>query len=141
MDLIQNPDDLSMMDMDAIKAEMLANFECQKSGNCCKCPGVVYATQKEISKMAESLEITSYEFRQDYVVKKNGWDVIADEEHRPNCFLNEDNRCLVYPGRPEACRTYPDWPSIWESKEAVLKECQICPGLNKALKKVLKDFN
>jgi len=115
-----------------LKSEMLSAFVCQKSGNCCRCPGVVYATQPEISSMAKILDQSSIEFRQDYVVKRNGWDVIADTDHRPDCFLTITNTCSVYEGRPKACRTYPDWPEIWKSEERILKECQLCPGLKAA---------
>ncbi len=120
-----------------LKKDILSRFKCQKSGNCCKCPGVVYVTQPEISAMATILDQSSIEFRQDYVVKKNGWDVISDTQHRPNCFLASDNACSVYKARPMACQTYPDWPDIWISQETIEKECGICPGLKKAHQDVL----
>jgi Fe-S-cluster containining protein len=125
-------------DLAKLKADMLAHFKCQKSGNCCRCPGVVYASQSEISSMAKIVDKSELEFRNDYIVKRNGWDVIADTHHRPNCFLTTANECSVYEARPKACRTYPDWPDIWKAEERILKECELCPGLKAAWKKVFK---
>ena len=121
-----------------LKEKMLSVFKCQQSGNCCRCPGVVYATQPEISSMASVLHTSIYDFREKYIVKRNGWDVIADVSHRPNCFLNNNNKCSIYEARPKACRTYPDWPEIWTSRAQILKECASCPGLKKAFEFVLK---
>ena len=136
MDIVaKNDDEQSLL---VLRREMLSRFQCQKSGNCCRCPGVVYATAQEISSMASLLDHSSIEFREKYVVKRKGWDVIADQEHRPNCFLKKDNTCEVYDGRPKACRTYPDWPEIWSSKARVEAECGVCPGLKKAYKDVSK---
>lgn len=131
MNIPQQP--LSSDEMRVLKKEILKHFECQKSGNCCRCPGVVYANAHEISYMAKLLNKAEIEFRLDYVVRRNGWDVIADQSHRPGCFVTPENTCAVYEARPQACKTYPDWPSIWESQETLLNECKLCPGLKKAV--------
>jgi len=94
----------------------IEHFNCQQSGNCCKCPGVVYVTQADIQGMASKLQLTEFDFRQKYVIKQNGWDVISTTTHRPKCFLNDSNQCDVYEFRPKACRTYPNWDVIWISE-------------------------
>lgn len=116
------------------KDTILQRFKCQQSGNCCKCPGVVYVTPADIQGMAKTLKMSEIEFRHEFVIKQNGWDVISTTTHRPNCFLDENNRCQVYEHRPTACRTYPDWDVIWESEATLEKECQLCPGLKAAVK-------
>jgi uncharacterized protein len=118
------------------KAEILSRFQCQKSGNCCKAGGYVYLTAIELEKMAALLNVSVADFRERYVVTQNGWDLIATPTHRPRCFLDAEDRCMVYPARPAACRSYPDWPELWRSEEALLSECETCPGLRKAVAEV-----
>ena len=115
------------------KAEILSRFKCQKSGNCCKAGGYVYLTSTELETMAEGVNLTVEAFREQYVVTQNGWDLIATPTHRPRCFLDENDRCTVYASRPAACRSYPDWPELWNSEDVLLSECQTCPGLRKAV--------
>ena len=114
------------------KEKILSHFKCQKSGNCCRTSGVVYATQPEINTMAKSLNIDITTFLNRYVQKKNGWLTISNQRFRPNCFLTEKNTCKLYKDRPKQCKTYPNWPEIWESKNNFLKETLLCPGLKKA---------
>lgn len=115
-----------------LKAEILARFQCQNSGNCCRVEGWVYARDSEINAMAKHLGIDVATFRKQYVQHLDGWSTIAHPSFRPNCFLDCDNKCSVYPARPKACRTYPNWPEIWTSKATLLKEIEQCPGLKKA---------
>ena len=115
-----------------IKQKILAKFSCQKSGNCCRAEGYVYASEKEMIRMAAHLNMTIEDFKAQYVIYDKGWSLIASERHRPNCFLNEKNQCAIYPERPTHCRTYPDWPEIWESHDAIIKETFQCPALKKA---------
>ena len=119
------------------KKEILDLFECQQTGKCCRCPGYVYVTKQEIQNMSSILDQTPHDFRQQYVKKDQGWDTIATPDFRPNCFLDKKNACKVYKARPKACKTYPNWPSIWESEVNLLKETQVCAGLKLAVKKLL----
>lgn len=123
------------------KDTVLSHFKCQQSGHCCKCPGVVYVTASDIKGMSDKLKMSEFDFRIQYVIKQNGWDVISTDTHRPTCFLDDKNRCQVYEHRPKACRTYPDWDVIWSSEEALVKECSLCPGLNKAVELTKTTFN
>jgi Fe-S-cluster containining protein len=121
------------------KEKILSYFTCQKTGNCCRADGVVYASQIELSKMANLFGIDINIFKKKYVKKKNGWSILADRTHRPNCFLTEDNSCKVYSARPEHCQTYPDWPEIWKSENTLQTETQLCPALKKAYTTYKKD--
>jgi Fe-S-cluster containining protein len=120
------------------KDEILANFKCQNSGNCCKAGGYVYVTADTIEKMAKILQTSPIDFRQTYTQKDNGWDIIASPNFNTNCLLDENNRCKVYDARPLACRTYPNWPSIWQSDETLVEESKSCPGLKQAITDIIK---
>ena len=119
------------------KAEILAHFVCQNSGNCCRYEeGVVYVNAPEAAQMAGVMKLDVPTFMSRYVRRRNGWMMVSDRTHRPDCFLDECSRCQVYEARPAACRTYPDWPTIWESDEAVRWEAASCPGLAAAIVQV-----
>jgi uncharacterized protein len=118
------------------KSQILSHFKCQKSGNCCKCPGYVYVDDADISKMADIKGQSVESFTAAYVSRESGWKVVARPGFRPDCFLDEQNGCTVYEARPKACKTYPDWPEIWDSEESLLKELSICPGLKMAVKSI-----
>ena len=120
------------------KDKILSLFSCQNSGNCCRYPGVVYVKDHDIDKMSSILGMTSFDFRQRYVHKQNGWHVISSSRFRPLCFLNEASQCDVYNGRPRACKTYPNWESIWSSDDSFLSEVEQCPGLKKAFETYLE---
>ena len=111
---------------------ILKKFNCQKTGNCCRTDGVVYATQTEINKMATELNIDITTFIQRYVQKKEGWLTIANQNFRKNCFLNDKNECRIYNCRPKQCKTYPNWPEIWKSEDSFFQELLLCPALKKA---------
>ena len=114
------------------KDSILSQFKCQKTGNCCRTSGVVYASQSEINAMAAELKIDITTFFQRYVQKKNGWVTISNQHFRPNCFLTPNNQCRIYNCRPNHCKTYPNWPDIWESEDSFFKELLLCPALKKA---------
>lgn len=118
------------------KDEILRQFRCTGSGNCCRASGYVRVTVPDMINMAKKLQISLDEFRATIVVRVNGWEMISTPTHRPLCFLDESNRCTVYNERPLACRTYPDWPEIWESDAALNDEVTRCPGLASAVRQV-----
>ena len=117
------------------KDTILAQFKCHQTGNCCRFDGVVYASAQEIEAMAKVLGIDIVSFMEKYVKRKDGWMLIADRAHRPNCFLNEKNQCEIYDARPKNCKTYPNWPEIWRDEESLYKETLLCKGLREAVQK------
>jgi Fe-S-cluster containining protein len=122
--------------MQVQKDEILLQFRCTGSGNCCRASGYVRVTAQDMTHMANKLGISVTEFRDTMVVRVNGWEMISTPTHRPLCFLDEANRCTVYNDRPLACRTYPNWPEIWESEDALKDEATRCPGLAAAMRQV-----
>ncbi|MEK9658254.1 MAG: YkgJ family cysteine cluster protein [bacterium] len=115
------------------KDSILEAFKCQGSGNCCRCPGYVYVTDQELENMAKILDMNPADFRQQYTKTRSGWTLVSDPRFRPACFLNDQQRCKVYDARPKACRSYPDWPSIWKDDASVIHESTLCPGLKQAI--------
>jgi uncharacterized protein len=115
------------------RSEILNAFVCQETGHCCRIPGYVYVTKKNIRDMARTLKISPLQFREYFITRINGWDLISTPNFRQTCFLNEHNHCGVYAHRPLACRTYPDWNDLWQDDATLLKEAESCKGLAKAI--------
>tara|TARA_A100001015_G_C14731445_1_gene610045 strand:- start:5 stop:397 length:393 start_codon:yes stop_codon:yes gene_type:complete len=120
-------------DLSRYRHHILSHFKCQSTGVCCKTSGYVYVTAFDIKKMATFLNITVETFQAFFVIKRNGWSVIASPDFRSNCFLNENQSCHIYHLRPKACRTYPDWDFIWKNDVTLLNEASKCKGLKNAI--------
>jgi len=110
----------------------LDDFVCQQCGNCCKRPGFVHATHEESLAIAQFLNINIIDFIHSKTILKEGYYLLASPNFNPDCFL-KNNKCDIYPVRPQACRTYPDWAGIWESEKIINEEASLCPGI-KALR-------
>ena len=115
------------------REEIIERFVCQKSGNCCKSSGYVYASHQEMTRMAKTLNISLHKFRKHFVTNINGWPLISSPEFRNECFLNNDSKCTIYHDRPLACKTYPNWDTIWENELSLQNEMEQCPGLKLAV--------
>lgn len=46
-------------------------------------------------------------------------------------FLEDGARtaCAIHPARPEKCRTWPFWPELLASPEALADAMRLCPGI------------
>jgi Fe-S-cluster containining protein len=42
-----------------------------------------------------------------------------------------ENRCSVYEGRPDQCRTWPFWPEVMDAKTWKKEVAAFCPGVGK----------
>ncbi len=106
-------------------------FECTGCGNCCtKTDGFVYLTEPEAREIAELLDISEAEFLARFV------DVQVEDDHfalrsRENgdCIFLVEERCTVYPARPQQCRTYPFWPENVRSAYRWRMVARECPGI------------
>lgn len=115
--------------LQTLRKKVLKNFKCQNCGNCCKFKGYVYVTPEEIQKIAAYLNIFIFDFMNKYTVKKNNQYLISSPIFNPTCFLDENNRCKIYPVRPKSCQTYPDWDTIWQNQKNLQEEKTNCLGL------------
>ncbi len=108
-------------------------FSCTSCGNCCKGGGSVFFTLEELEKIYDYLNLIGKEreiFHRKLIHRtSNGYYV---HENPGACyFLDEDNKCKVYPLRPLQCHTFPFWPSVFASAldfEATKKDC---PGIQR----------
>ena len=108
-------------------------FECTLCGNCCRNHGAytyVYLAEADVEAIAVHLRLSRAAFLERYCRLEDGWVSLRMDE--PQCpFLEESNRCAIYPVRPKQCKTWPFWDenlkrAAWEGP---VKEC--CPGIGK----------
>jgi len=107
-------------------------FECTACGHCCRWgAGYVWVSEREIHAMAEHLGLDVLEFARRYV-RRVGTALSLTELPDYRCvFLDENERCRVYPVRPTQCRTYPFWPEHIKNPAAWQALEKDCPGLNR----------
>lgn len=98
-------------------------FKCQRCGQCCKGPGDINVSFRELSKAADFLGIP---LREGYVFYEESDQLKLVNRTNTGCIFLHNNQCIIYPVRPEQCRTFPDWPDI--DMDAAKK---VCPELRK----------
>lgn len=106
-------------------------FSCTCCGNCCRNHGdyaFVYLARHDVAAIAGFLGLPEARFLAEYCQRAEGWVTLRMDE--PACpFLQEDNRCAIYPVRPKQCATWPFWEENLERAtwEGPVAEC--CPGI------------
>ncbi|MBN21175.1 MAG: zinc/iron-chelating domain-containing protein [Bdellovibrionaceae bacterium] len=107
-------------------------FECQGSGKCCTSRGsygFVYLTLKDRKRMARVLGLNTSVFTRKYCSKTDGHFHL--KETSGDCRFLNLNRCEIYEGRPDQCRTWPFWPENMNSKTWNQEVKSYCPGIGK----------
>ncbi len=118
-----------------LREKLLENFRCQNCGNCCQRKGgIVYITRAEAAAIAQFLQKPLFVFLQENCKKQRGWLVLSDEKFCPECYLDQNQKCRIYPVRPKYCRQYPLVPEILRSDKAIVAEAKLCPGIALLLK-------
>ena len=83
---------------------------CQRCGNCCRWPGLVRVTGKEIDIIADYLKMDPEDFLEEYVEvtpDRRGLTLISRPDH--SCiFLEEPSKCLINEVKPIQCGGFPN---------------------------------
>lgn len=113
-------------------AEYPFEFRCRRSGNCCSRPGgFVRVEESDVEAIAAHLGLTRDGVRGRYVDTARG--VLKDGMAGRCVFLADgaEPTCTIYPVRPDKCRTWPYWPELLESEEALAGAMRMCPGIQR----------
>ena len=83
---------------------------CQRCGNCCRWPGFVHVTGREIDRLAEYMKIDPEDFLEKYVeVTPDGDRLTLIMKKDDSCiFLQENNVCQVNEVKPDQCSGFPN---------------------------------
>ena len=108
-----------------ISTEVAAGIDCTKCANCCKAL-VVAPDYRDISELANHLEMQTMDFKKKYMKKDTDGDMVFKQKPCP--FL-KSNKCSVYASRPQLCRNYPylDKGQFLATLGRVLGNVYVCP--------------
>ena len=90
----------------------------------------MYLTEQDLRAIPRHLGLSRAEFIERHCTTDEGWVVLRMDQ--PACaFLDDENRCRIYPVRPKQCATWPFWSenlerSVWTGP---VRDC--CPGIDK----------
>jgi Fe-S-cluster containining protein len=91
-------------------------------------------SQPEIELIAEHLNVTPGELRRMYLRRVGLRMTIVEQGTTKDCiFLREvagKRCCVIYPVRPNQCRTWPFWPENLSYPDAWNRAAARCPGIN-----------
>ncbi|MEY2981909.1 MAG: hypothetical protein RL562_2136 [Planctomycetota bacterium] len=105
-------------------------FRCRRSGNCCARPGgFVRVGPEDIAAIADHLGMSEAGVRARFVALSG--DRLREGTGGRCVFLADGLHagCSIYPVRPEKCRTWPFWPELLTSEEALGQAERLCPGI------------
>jgi Fe-S-cluster containining protein len=86
-------------------------FQCQRCTACCRWPGEVRVTDREIAQLAafQGLEVVDF-IRQYTRLNKNRIGLALQDKPNGECIFLEGKDCLVQIVKPQQCR---DFPGRW----------------------------
>lgn len=106
-----------------------SEFECRRSGMCCRAPGYVFLTSKDLARLADHFKVAPEAFMEEYGETITGGRVLKKSKDDSCIFLEKDG-CSVQPVKPRQCR---DFPVKWHDGNAF----HYCQGI-RALAEIRK---
>ncbi len=123
----------------ALHEEAFDKINCLDCGNCCKTisPRI---TDHDFSRLAKFLKIKPSVLTVKYLRLDEDDDYVFQQMPCP--FLMSDNACMVYEGRPKACREYPhtDQNKFFQVLNITEKNIEICPAVMEISKAIVVEF-
>ena len=100
-------------------------YRCQRCGNCCRWPGDVIVTEREVEAIAAHLALPVERFIQEHTrLSANRRHLSIIEKEDGSCFFLEGhNECRIQAVKPVQCRGFPNqwrfegWRDICEAIE------------------------
>jgi Fe-S-cluster containining protein len=108
-------------------------FTCKRCSSCCRHEsGYVFLSKEDLDALAAVQGMGQGEFIKTWCrwvsVGREAEYLSLKEKANYDCIFWKDG-CLVYPGRPLQCRTFPFWDSVVCSPAAWEKAGLECPGI------------
>ena len=117
--------------------EAFESIDCLSCANCCKTTSPIF-TQRDIDRLAKYLRIKSSAFIEKYLHLDSENDYVLNVA--PCAFLDEENKCIVYEDRPNACREYPhtNRKKMYQILDLTLKNTHVCPAVYQIVENLKK---
>ena len=108
--------------------EVFSKINCLDCANCCKTTGPLF-THSDINRLSKYLGLKPTQFIDTYLREDEDGDMVL--KSTPCTFLDENNHCTVYEGRPKACREYPhtDRFKMHQILDLTRKNTEVCPAV------------
>ena len=112
------------------------SFQCTHCGRCCGgSPGVVWVDREEIRRIAQFIEVAPDSMWGRLLRRVGVSRVSLVERANGDCvFLRRlpdgSISCVIYPIRPQQCRTWPFWNQNLHSRAAWQGAGRNCPGID-----------
>ena len=113
------------------------NFQCMQCGQCCAGPGegYIWITRPEIELVADFLKEPVRQVRQKYLNRIGLRLSIIEQPITKNCIflrkIDGGKKCMIYPVRPNQCRTWPFWSDNLACPDSWNRTAQKCSGVNR----------
>ncbi|MBC7884204.1 MAG: YkgJ family cysteine cluster protein [Saprospiraceae bacterium] len=120
--------------------EAFHRIDCLGCANCCKTtPPLI--TKNDLNRISKHLNISPKQFKRRFVLDDVNGDMMFNGV--PCRFLNEDNSCLIYEVRPEACRKYPHTNELEYQDRALLNAANtvVCPAAFYVIQRLKTEFD
>lgn len=90
-------------------ADALKNFTCTKCGNCCRIPGYVRLTDKDVKRIANAmgLDIPAFTEKHTRLMPDRSGLALLEQPNGACAQLAEDGTCRIQSVKPEQCRNFP----------------------------------
>ncbi len=112
------------------------HFECAQCGQCCSGPneGYIWVTYREIQFIADFLKMPVGQLRSRYLKRVGQRTTIIEQPVTNDCIFLQKiagrKQCVIYPVRPNQCRTWPFWASNLTGTDSWNTAFKKCPGIN-----------
>jgi Fe-S-cluster containining protein len=101
-------------------------FECQRCAACCRWPGQVRLTEREIAVLAAFKGLSEFDFIQQFTqLTQDRRGLALKDEPNGACIFLDGNDCAVQPVKPKQCR---DFRNLWNFSEFE-KVCRAVPKM------------
>ncbi len=108
--------------------EAFSHIDCTTCANCCKTTSPRFL-DKDIERLAKHFKCSPGQFITRYLRIDEDEDYVLQQTPCP--FLGDDNLCMVYEQRPNACREYPhtNQRKFYKHFDITLNNTFICPAV------------
>ena len=97
-------------------------YQCHRCSNCCKWPGEVVVSDREIDAIASYLEMPVDQFVEQYTkVRANRPGLTLIEKPNNECIFLDGIDCTINPAKPDQCAGFPNtwnfpgWEKVCEA--------------------------
>lgn len=110
------PDMLRDLDIAYDLCQTLKNTSpCEMCGKCCHQPFIT-VRDEEVESVAQAAGTDAVSFMFQYLTRDNEEGKWLFRHTNPCAFLDDDNRCRIWKGRPEICNEFPYMVSMFMSR-------------------------